>query len=80
MSSIDDADPLTEALARRATGLMDGAVSGYGGQWVDTKMYLRKMTRFQRLVPKWYAEFAKLEDLCFSLFAGGYKLWDSEST
>jgi hypothetical protein len=80
MSSINDADTLTAALARRATGIVDGALSGYGGQWVETKMYLREITRFQRPVPKWHAEFVKLEDLCFSLFAGGYKLWDGEST
>jgi hypothetical protein len=34
MSSINDADTVTAALARRATGIVDGALSGYGGQWV----------------------------------------------
>ena len=80
MSSINDVDTLTTALARRATGVMDGALSGYGGQWVDARMYLREITRIQRPAPKWHAEFVKLEDLCFSLFAGGYKVWDGEST
>jgi len=79
MSTINDADSFTMALAKRATGVMDGALSGYGGQWVDTKRYLREITRLQRPVPKWHWEFVKLEDLCFSLFAGGYKMWDGES-
>jgi len=80
MSSIRDTDSLTTGLARRATGIVDGALSGYGGQWVDTKKYLREITRFQRPVPKWHSEFVKLEDLCFSLFAGGYRMWDGDLT
>ena len=74
-----DSDSLATSLARRATGFMDGALSGYGGQSVETKAILREITRIQRLVPKWHSEFVELEDLCFSLFAGGYKVWDGES-
>lgn len=76
ISSIKDVDSLTTALAKRATGVMDGALSGYGGQWVDAKKHLREITRFQRPVPKWHSEFVDLEDLCFSLFAGGYRMWE----
>jgi hypothetical protein len=79
MSSIKGSDSLTTSLARRATGVMDGALSGYGGQWVETKAILREITRIQRPGPKWHSEFVELEDLCFSLFAGGYKVWDGES-
>jgi len=79
MSSIKGSDPLTTSLARRATGVMDEPLSGYGGQWVETKAILREITSVQRPVPKWYSEFVELENLCFSLFAGGYKVWDGES-
>jgi hypothetical protein len=74
MSSIKGSDSLTTSLAGRATGVMDGTLSGDGGQRVETKAILREIT-----MPKWHSEFVELEDLCFSLFAGGYKVWDGES-
>lgn len=75
--SINDLDIRTTSLARRATGIIDAGLSVYGGQWVKANRHLREM--ITRGVPKWHAEFVKLEDLCFSLFAESYKLYYGES-
>jgi len=72
LASIKDSDSPVTMIAKRTMLGVDGALSGYGGQWVDAKKCLRDITRFERPLPRWYAEFVRLEDLCFSLFARHY--------
>jgi hypothetical protein len=72
LGSIKDSDSLFTGIAKRTMITVDGALSGYGGQWVDTKRCIRDVTRFERSLPAWHAEFVRLEDLCFSLFARRY--------
>jgi hypothetical protein len=67
LASIKDSDSPVTSIAKRAMLGVDGALSGYGGQWVDTKKCLRDVTRFERSLPAWHAKFVSLEDLFFTL-------------
>jgi hypothetical protein len=76
--SIKDADSLGTAISKRAMLGVDGALSGYGGQWVEARRALREITRFERPIPKWHKEFVRLEDMCFALMARDYKVQGSQ--
>jgi hypothetical protein len=71
LTSIDDSYSLGKKAAKKLFLLMDGALSGYGGQYVEAKKITRDVARRQRSRPKWHDEYMRLEDICFTIYARG---------
>jgi hypothetical protein len=69
--SIEDSYSLAKTAASKFLKLIDGTLSGYGGQYVDARRYGRDALRRQRTRPKWHESFMELEDLCFAIYARG---------
>lgn len=67
--SIDDADSLSKIGARKVGKLFDGALAGYGNQYIDARKLGREAVSRQRLRPKWHDEYMRLEDICFTIYA-----------
>jgi hypothetical protein len=71
LTSIDDSYSLGKKAAQKVFLVMDGALSGYGGQYIEAKKIARDIARRQRTRPKWHDEYMRLEDICFTIYTRG---------
>jgi hypothetical protein len=76
--TIKDSELLGWTVAKKAMHGVNAAVHTYGKNLGKAQQSLRELARFQRPVPKWHAEFVKLEDLCFTFMARKHKVRESQ--
>src|SRR5579859_6840542 len=69
--SIGDLDSLSKTVAKRVFKVMDGALQGYGGQYVDARNTLKEIVSRQRSRPRWHEEYLGMDDLVAAVSARG---------
>jgi hypothetical protein len=75
--SIDDSESFAKKVARRAVLGLEGAATGLGHHYTDTKHKALEIAKRNRLRPRWHDEFIQLEDACWTVIAGDIRIHES---
>jgi hypothetical protein len=70
---IEDSYSLAENLVEKGGVVLDGALNGYGNQWVQTKDNLFTLLKRERSPEKWHKSYIELEERWFDVFAARFE-------
>lgn len=76
--SINSSESVSRKLAKRAIGIIDTALAGFGGQYDRIRPGALDAVERKRTRSKWHIEYTELEDACWSIFASDIRVRTDE--